>query len=146
MWTRSLPMAKWSLLNSLLHWFPTLNGQPFAAQSANLVSSWETVVPAAIEADEECTPSPAGEEEVLIEGWGAAEIEHWIRTTLRLANRAAADALQEAKTKEKCFDAMDERATIIQNRWEVAKRHIPDYLHKELEQMLHEPPVTFERC
>ena len=63
-----------------------------------------------------------------------------MRTTLRMANKAAEDALQKASTKEKCLDALEVRADIIQSRWQLATIHIPEHLHEDLEQILHQPP------
>ena len=114
----------------------------FCMEFAQLVGSWSV-----LDCGDTMSISPARDpidvDGALVELWNAAQIENWIRVTLRLANKAAENALQQAFTKAKCFDALDVRSEIIQERWQAAKRHIPSNLHKDLEDMFHQLPRPF---
>ena len=61
----------------------------------------------------------------------------WVRVAVRLAHRAAADALNTGASKEACLDL---RMHIIRERWGQAKRHISEPLHTGIRNIISELP------
>ena len=93
----------------------------FSKEPANLVGAWTEID----------TPSFLTDDHL----WSMDEIGDWSRVTVRLANDAANDALEEGCCKQTC---LDKRSEVIRQRWLSAEPHIPESLHGGLQQILHE--------
>ena len=70
-----------------------------------------------------------------VKKWNTGEIESWIRETCRLANSAAEAEITKGSCKNTCIEA---RSAVIQQRWELAEKFVPEKLHAELQVILHE--------
>jgi len=70
--------------------------------------------------------------------WSMEDIQDWVRDTVHLANQPASDELDKGSCKQTC---LNKRSEVIRHRWLSAETHIPESLHGDLQQMLHEMPA-----
>ena len=88
--------------------------------------------------------SGCDDEVVPVEEWSEVEIQNWCRETMQLAGKAFEQELsriehsaptmnKKGSAKKQCLQA---RSQLINQRWQIAKTHIPESLHEALQQIL----------